>query len=127
MMTNLMGMTAEQIAKAVDLALAGVVMPEIAARLELDEYKLRVAFGKMNIAAGKSRYNGRCIYKGLGRWLRANGTRELAKMAGMHVSHVNEIAAGKSISKRTIDKILKATGMTYEECFAEEEESHVQS
>ena len=49
--------------------------------------------------------------------------RQFAKMCDMPVSTMSRFVNGKTdIKKSNIDKILKVTGMSYEECFAEEKE-----
>ena len=47
--------------------------------------------------------------------------REFADKCGIAVSTMSRFLNGKTdIQKRNIDKILKVTGLSYEECFAEE-------
>lgn len=48
--------------------------------------------------------------------------RDFSKCCGMPVSTMSRIVNGKvDVQKSSIDKILKTTGMSYEECFKEEE------
>lgn len=66
-----------------------------------------------------------CIYPGLREWMNDNkvGRTELAqRMSNVAwpcaVSTLSGILRGHHVpSKTTVDSILKATGMTYEECF----------
>lgn len=66
-----------------------------------------------------------CIYPGLRRWMNENlcSRQELLRRMG-RIAWPNSAARLTAYlrgycepSKRTIDDILKATGMTYEECF----------
>ncbi len=62
-------------------------------------------------------------YFGIKRYIRVEGIslREFAKKCDMPVSTISRFVNGKTdIKKSNIDRILKATGMTYEECFEEE-------
>ena len=62
-------------------------------------------------------------YINLDRWMREHGiTRAMfADKSGINYSTLNMIIGGKTdFSKSSIDKILKATGLTYEEAFKEE-------
>ena len=48
--------------------------------------------------------------------------RDFSKRCDIPVSTMSRIVNGKvDVQKSNIDKILKATGMSYEECFKEEE------
>lgn len=48
--------------------------------------------------------------------------RDFSKRCGMPVSTMSRIVNGKvDVQKSSIDKILKTTGMSYEECFKEGE------
>lgn len=47
--------------------------------------------------------------------------RKFADKCGIGASTMSRFLNGKTdIQKKNIDKILKVTGLTYEECFAEE-------
>ena len=61
-------------------------------------------------------------YIGLRNWLLTNRVpiRDLEKMCGASSFHASLIGKCHP-TKRTIDAILAATGLTYEECFKEEE------
>lgn len=60
-------------------------------------------------------------YRGLRNWLLTNRVciRDLEKMCGASSFHASLIG-NSSPTKRTIDAILAVTGLTYEECFKEE-------
>lgn len=65
----------------------------------------------------------RCVYPNLERWVnrRLDGNwSELARRAGVAPQCVWKYSTGVGDpSKATIDKILRTTGLTYEECFYE--------
>lgn len=61
-----------------------------------------------------------CVYKGISRWMQEKryGYNDLAKMASISYQNLYMMMTGKtSLSKRSIDKILDATSLTYEEAF----------
>ncbi len=62
-------------------------------------------------------------YLGIEKYIGIEGIslREFAKRCDMPVSTISRFVNGKTdIKKSNIDKILKVTGMTYEQCFDEE-------
>ena len=62
-------------------------------------------------------------YIGIEKYMGIEGIslREFAKKCNMPVSTISRFINGKTdIKKSNIDKILKVTGMTYEECFKED-------
>lgn len=71
----------------------------------------------------------KCIYIGLRKWMNKNDvsvTEMTRKMYGnstpVNYHHVREMLAGKlNMRKLDIDKIIKITGLTYEELFEESE------
>ena len=81
---------------------------------------------------GKRRYNSivgyeRTVYFRLDRWMRENNmTRTMfAQKSGIHISTLTSIMRDDvDFSKRSIDKILKLTGLTYEEAFQRNDEWH---
>lgn len=63
-----------------------------------------------------------CIYPGIDAWLRSHNTSMMALGNSVETvyPHIYRIMAGDiSPTKRTIDKILSVTGMTYEEAFGD--------
>lgn len=63
-----------------------------------------------------------CIYKGISDWMRENrlGYSDIAKKTDLSAPSIHMIMTGKtSPSKKTIDKILKATDLKYEKAFQE--------
>lgn len=69
----------------------------------------------------------RVVYPGLARWMRINGVsmRGLSQKCGMgNNDTISRTLRGKTVpTMNTIGKILKATGLTYEEAFGQEENS----
>lgn len=116
-------MTKEQEAKASILRLDGKTPKEAAKILGVPErdvesvyYKKRYKRSLVGFEATK--------YVGLDQWLRYHGlTRtQFADKCGIHPSTMTAIMLGShDFSKSYIDKILKATGLTYEEAFMEVE------
>lgn len=63
-----------------------------------------------------------CIYPGIDAWLRSRhiSLMALSKTTGISYCNIYRIVNGEiSHTKRNIDKILRATGMTYEEAFGD--------
>lgn len=68
----------------------------------------------------------RCVYPGIAQWLYENRCTyaKLAELIGAPQASVSRWMNGvHKPNKPTIDKILKVTGMTYEQAFGEEESS----
>lgn len=64
-----------------------------------------------------------CIYPNIVKFLHENSMslNELAKRCNLSGVGLQDFLSGRNGgSKKTVDKILKATGMTYEEAFAED-------
>lgn len=61
-----------------------------------------------------------CIYPGVAKWLEDNDWTfsQLADKSGVSVAALETFLTGRGgTSKRTIDRLLEITGMTYEEAF----------
>lgn len=68
-----------------------------------------------------------CIYPGISAWLRSQNISliELSNTTEIAYSNIYRIVNGEiSPTKRTIDKILRTTGMTYEEAFGDPRKEH---
>ena len=68
-----------------------------------------------------------CIYPGISAWLRAQNISlmELSNTIEIAYSNIYRIVIGEiSPTKRTIDKILRTTGMTYEDAFGDPRKEH---
>ena len=62
-------------------------------------------------------------YPGLRKWMLENHVcvRDLERMCGKNKRFYKSLIDKANPSKKTIDAILAVTGLTYEECFKEEE------
>lgn len=67
-------------------------------------------------------------FVGLRNWMLKNRVKicELEKMCGLSKVYRSIVTDSYEPSKRTIDAILKVTGLTYEECFREEPDTEGQ-
>lgn len=67
-------------------------------------------------------------FVGLRNWMLKNRVKvcELEKMCGLSKIYRSIVTDSYEPSKRTIDAILKVTGLTYEECFREEPDTEGQ-
>lgn len=64
-------------------------------------------------------------YKGIEKWLNEKelSTRRFSEISGINYVSLYYILTGRNEpKKKSIDRILEATGLTYEEAFAESEE-----
>lgn len=114
-------MTKEQKIEAYSMWLDGVTIGEIAKKYGVSYQYIQQLFpgtGKDNGEKYKS-----YIYPNIVKFLHENSVslKELAERCNLSYVGLQAFLNGKrGGSKKTIDKILKATGMTYEEAFAEE-------
>lgn len=85
-------------------------------------YSVEEVANAINIKARHSKHRKRWIYPGLEAWLDKNCVtlQMFGDMCGVNAVQVHKWLVGKtSITKASIDKILRATGMTYEEAFGD--------
>lgn len=117
-------MTAEEKRKALDMYNEGNSMDEIAK--ELHFCRATIVRNLPSGVAKKGRKIKDVIYPGIVKWLIKNRVTlaELNRKAfGNDSQHMSVILHGKiDPRKSTIDKILAATGMTYEEAFGTAED-----
>ena len=107
----------------------GLTYREIAEKYGVSFQAVAIACGKMEVCHFKGYTEKQVVYPNLRRWLNKNkvSRSEFARRIGRLPSGntTNTISAwftGKCYpTKKTIDKILHATGLTYEELFAEED------
>lgn len=68
--------------------------------------------------------NGRYVYRGIELWMQRTQTSlvQLAERTGISAGTLGQLLKGRTESPRkdTIDRILAATGLTYEEAFRRE-------
>ena len=85
-------------------------------------YSVEEVANAINIKARRSKHHYGWIYPGLEAWMGKNRItlQMFGDMCGVDATHVHKWLTGKySITKANIDKILRATGMTYEEAFGD--------
>ena len=114
-------MTKEQKIEAYSMRLDGVTVREIAKKYGVSYQYIQQLFpgtGKDNGEKYKS-----YIYPNIVKLLHENSMSltKLAKRCNLSYVGLQYFLSGRNGgSKKTVDKILKATGMTYEEAFAED-------
>ena len=117
-------MTNEQEAIAKIMRLDGKSVNQVAAHLgvpekDVQELYWRKKYKKSIIGFQNSRYIR------LDRWMREHGMSRtmFAQKSGIHISTLASIMNDEvDFSKSSIDKILKTTGLTYEEAFQRSDE-----
>lgn len=115
-------LTAQQIEELVEMRNNGCTCEEIAAKLYISASTVSL-IGRQYGAVPKKRVRRKCIYPALKDWMNRNGVsvEKFAKMANMSDSGIISIICGRSQpTKWTIDRILKITGLAYEQAFKEE-------
>lgn len=114
-------MTKEQKIEAYSMRLDGVPIRKIAEKYGVSyQYIQQLLPGKRKDYREKYKS---CIYPNIVKFLHENSMslKKLSDLCNLSYVGLQEFLMGKHKgSKKTVDKILKATGMTYEEAFAEE-------
>lgn len=99
---------------ACELYVQGVPVKEIGERL---------SYAPSAIYRVLRKYNGcsKSAYPNLARWLKDNNKSQEMAAFDLDISRnaFSQLLMGGNPTKRTIDKILAYTGMTYEQCFAQ--------
>ena len=88
---------------------------------DMPEYLECKKFGHANMR----RLREKCVYPGLTSWMIGNRISPvaLAKGCGFDGAYIYMLLSGKaSFNKRNIDKVLRFTGLTYEEAFGRGDE-----
>lgn len=117
-------MTNEEKKIAFGMLLDGYSYQKIADRIGISKQAVQRHFGKI-FDRKVVRVKNPVKYKNIINFMTENNiTRhEFAEKTKLHYQTIGDILCGKSnLSKKTIDAILKFTGMTYEEAFAENDE-----
>ena len=115
-------MTIEEQIEAYAMRLDGYALQEIADKFGVSRQRIQQIIGP---GSGHSvrRPNPCMKYPNIGKWLIENKMTQcgLANKSGIASAYLSNILLGKiNPGKKIIDKILLATGMTYEEAFKEE-------
>lgn len=109
-------MTREEKIEAYAMRLDGHTLQEIGDKFGVTREYIRLIVGiRGNVRPPKN-----CVYPAIGKWFSEHGAslHGFAKEYGVCLTTINNVLTGKTDpSKKTIDKILTATGMTYEEAF----------
>lgn len=111
-------MTKEQKIEAYSMRLDGVPIRKIAEKYGVSYQCIQQLFPGIR-KDYREKYKS-CIYPNIVKFLIKNSMsiNELAKRCNLSYVGLHDFLNGGK--KKTVDKILKATGMTYEEAFAEE-------
>ena len=107
-------------ARLIEMRKSGMTYAAIGAALGVAKQTVYVACKGNNELRRAPLYD-RIIYAGLKRYMDENkiAVKELAEKTGIANQNVFQILTGKNDPcKRSIDRILRATGLTYEEAFA---------
>ena len=109
---------------------AGASYAEIANRYGISKQRVYQIVGREHKAKFRPLTEARCVYPVLRKWMNDNriSKAELCRRmygnnSGTNSTNLCEILCGrqKGVTKSTIDKLIKATGLKYEELFYEGE------
>jgi predicted transcriptional regulator len=98
------------------MLLDGATYKEVGEKFCLTHQRIQQMFPGVN-RIGR-RY--KCVYPNIKRWIDENHITQpvFAEMVGVCSATIHHYLSGKrELNKKTIDKILEVTGMTYEEAF----------
>lgn len=116
-------MTNEEKVKAYAMRLDGATLQEVADALGVSrEYIRQITPPVETHGRRRSSYDG-CIFPNIANWLYDNrySYNRFAKLVASNSMSVYRALVGQTdMPKKLIDKILDATGMTYEEAFAKD-------
>ena len=118
-----MALTKEDKIRMFAMRLDGASYSDIAREYDISrEYVRQIFEGILDTVSTRSlRYNKSCIYPGIKNWLDQNDTSafQLAQAMGMNYpTNLYDILTGKHMPrKEMIDRLLIATGLTYEQAF----------
>lgn len=113
-------MTKEQKLEACSMRFDGLSIQEIADHLGVTKEYIRKITPNIKGRSVSLAKLDTYIYPNISRWMVGNcvSTNKLSKMIGVtHVTVSNNLLGKTDLPKKTIDKILEVTGMTYEEAF----------
>lgn len=109
----------------------GMTYQQIADRLGISHQAVAQALSKHNPRRFQFVPENGCVYPNLRRWMNENkvGKRELVRRCGLeclpnNIARLESYLLGRTDPpKKTIDKIISATGLSYETLFSMEAES----
>lgn len=117
-------MTREQKIEAFTMRIDGYSYQEIANKMGISRQGIRDCLQRSVLRDSRNaRLSARCVYPNILKYMRDHkmNISSFADAAGLTKGSVSRILEGKNLSRTSIDKILKVTGMTYEEAFWREE------
>lgn len=119
-----MNITREMKMRIFGAYLDGMCLDEIAAQMKIDEGEV---YDALNIHLHKQDKLNHYAFPNIVRWLIGHGCsqKELAERIDIHYTQLNGYLCGRRVpSIDNIDKILRVTGMTYEEAFGDPRKEH---
>lgn len=117
-------MTRDQKIEAFAMRIDGFTFREIAAKMGVSfQYVQACLQRSISFESQKARLSARIVYPNILKYMRDHkmNLSSFADAVGLTHGSVSRILEGGNLSRTSIDKILKATGMTYEEAFWREE------
>lgn len=117
-------MNREQKIAAFAMRIDGYAYQEIANKMGTSRQSVRDCLHEsISFDSRNTRLSARCVYPNILKYMRDHkmNLSSLANAAGLTPRGVSRILEGENLTKTSIDKILKATGMTYDEAFWREE------
>ena len=109
-------MTNEQKAEAYLMILNGATIREASEKYGVSYQRIQQMFPGVN----RRGRNFKCIYPNIGRWIVESRITQpvFGEMVDVSTNTIHHYLSGeREPNKKTIDKILEVTGMTYEEAF----------
>ena len=111
---------------------SGMSLQEIADEMGISRQRVHQIIGKQNKSLFKPFTAKRCVYAGLRKWLNDNkvSTAELTRRLYGNTHGENyertrlRLCGSKELNKTYIDKLLKITGLTYDEAFGSEDNAN---
>ena len=113
-------MTREQKIEAFTMRIDGYAYQEIANKMGISRQAVRDCLHEsISFDSRNTRLSARCVYPNILKYMRDHKMNPsgLANAAGLTPRGVSRILEGENLTKTSIEKILKITGMTYEEAF----------
>lgn len=117
-------MTRDQKIEAFTMRIDGYSYQEIANKMGVSRQAVQDYLQRsISYNLRKVRFCGNCVYPNILKYMQDHkmNLSDFANAVEMNYANLSRVLKGKNTSKTSIDKILKVTGMTYEEAFWREE------